>query len=204
MPALQAAIANAELSVSKARKIVPVLTPENQEEWIEKAKSLPQRELERQVARLVPQEAERERFKSLDGERVQVTVTISEELLTKLKKIQDLESQRTKRAVSLEEAMNAAVKTHLERNDPIEKAERARKALPVARQVGRHPLPAARTHEVNCRDQVQCTYTHEGARCANRRWLEIHHVTPVSKGGGNELENLKTLCHAHHQMLHAS
>ncbi|MGZ3687872.1 MAG: hypothetical protein ACXVBW_06215, partial [Bdellovibrionota bacterium] len=50
VPALQAAIANAELSVSKARKIVPVLTPENQEEWIEKAKSLPQRELERQVA----------------------------------------------------------------------------------------------------------------------------------------------------------
>ncbi|MGZ6423508.1 MAG: hypothetical protein ACXWSR_21435, partial [Bdellovibrionota bacterium] len=81
VPALQAAIASAELSVSKARKIVPVLTLENQEEWIEKAKMLPQRELERQVARLVPQEEQREKIRSLDGERVQVTITISEDLL---------------------------------------------------------------------------------------------------------------------------
>ncbi|MGZ3688179.1 MAG: hypothetical protein ACXVBW_07755 [Bdellovibrionota bacterium] len=170
MPALQTAIASAELSVSKARKIVPVLTLENQEEWIEKAKSLPQRELERQVARIAPQEAQRDRIKSLDGERVQAMVTISEALLEKLKRIQDLESQRTKRAVSLEEAMDAAAKTHLEKHDPIQKVQRARSEKPVVRQVsGRQPIPAALKHAITRRDQTQCTHVQDGRRCENRR-----------------------------------
>src|SRR6266404_2764865 len=49
IPALKLAVENQEIAVATARKIVPVLNKENQSEWIEKAKSLPQRELEREV-----------------------------------------------------------------------------------------------------------------------------------------------------------
>src|SRR5262249_48620973 len=54
VPALKAAIAASDLSVGKARRIVSVLTLENQDEWIEKAKNLSQRSLEKEVARVNP------------------------------------------------------------------------------------------------------------------------------------------------------
>lgn len=41
VPALKKEIQDGRLSVSKARKIVPVLTVQNQSEWIEKAKHFP-------------------------------------------------------------------------------------------------------------------------------------------------------------------
>ncbi|MBI3556086.1 MAG: HNH endonuclease, partial [Deltaproteobacteria bacterium] len=42
----------------------------------------------------------------------------------------------------------------------------------------------------------------ENKRCESTRWLDSHHITPVRKGGADTLENLTTLCRAHHQMGH--
>ncbi|MBI2605974.1 MAG: HNH endonuclease [Deltaproteobacteria bacterium] len=39
-------------------------------------------------------------------------------------------------------------------------------------------------------------------RCEQKRWLQVHHIKPVSLGGGNTLENLTTLCSGHHRMRH--
>jgi hypothetical protein len=47
IPALQTAIQNGELSVSKARKITPVIAQGNQEEWVLKAQTLSYRKLEK-------------------------------------------------------------------------------------------------------------------------------------------------------------
>ena len=49
--------------------------------------------------------------------------------------------------------------------------------------------------------------THELGHCAapgctSQRWLEIHHIVPVSQGGRDEISNLTTLCHAHHKQRH--
>ncbi|HEX4926196.1 MAG TPA: hypothetical protein VFV50_19030, partial [Bdellovibrionales bacterium] len=61
VPKLQDEIESGRLSVSMARKIAPVLTPENQEHWIERAKTQTQKELEREVAKVSPAKAKRER-----------------------------------------------------------------------------------------------------------------------------------------------
>ena len=52
------------------------------------------------------------------------------------------------------------------------------------------------------RDQGQCTYETQSKRCPARRWLDVHHITPLSEGGRNEFDNLTTLCSAHHRMSH--
>lgn len=57
VPALKEAIQQGNLSVCKARKIVPVLTTQNQAEWIEKAKTLPTRKLEKEIAKVAPSES---------------------------------------------------------------------------------------------------------------------------------------------------
>jgi 5-methylcytosine-specific restriction endonuclease McrA len=122
-----------------------------------------------------------------------------------------LESQRTRRAVKLSEALEALADLYLEKKDPVKKAERVLKRdadACVARHADRieqsdtRLIPAKTKHQVSLRDGAQCTYTDRGKRCETRRWLDVHHVIPREHGGTNELENLTTLCSAHHRMEH--
>jgi len=222
IPVLQSAIQSGLLSVSKARKITPVLTLANQEEWVAKAQRLPSRELEAAVARIAPREATPERMRFITEERLELRLGISKSLQEKLKRVRDLESQRKGRTVSLEETLEATIEVYLESKDPIKRAERVMKRLaqkkatmtrkndaPACVTVTHEglenldPIPAIRRHQVRLRDGGRCAHVNErGERCENRRWLDIHHIRPRSMGGGNSLENLTTLCSAHHQMEH--
>jgi hypothetical protein len=123
-PALQLAIDQGDITVSKARKVTAVLTAENQEEWVKKAVELPQRKLEEQVANLAPETSIRDGVRPITETLSQLKVGISRELEEKLKRVQDLESQRTKRAVKLSEALEVLADLYLEKKDPVKKAER--------------------------------------------------------------------------------
>jgi len=95
---------------------------------------------------------------------------------------------------------------HGERRDPVRKAERAqaRKPTPTLSQgqTGRY-VPAHVAHQVSLRDRGQCTFTGTHGKCRESRWTDVHHVTPVSRGGTSTLDNLTTLCASHHRYLHA-
>ncbi|MGZ3721430.1 MAG: HNH endonuclease [Bdellovibrionales bacterium] len=67
----------------------------------------------------------------------------------------------------------------------------------------RKPLMADEKHAAFKRDQGRCTFQDEkGHRCDSDRWVEIHHIVPVSQGGTNDPENLTTLCSFHHDLIH--
>jgi 5-methylcytosine-specific restriction endonuclease McrA len=67
----------------------------------------------------------------------------------------------------------------------------------------RKPLTAAEKHQVVARDGGRCTHQDgRGIRCANDRYLHIHHIKPVSLGGTNDPNNLTTLCSFHHDLAH--
>lgn len=218
VPVLQAAIQNGSLSVSKARKIAPVLTRANQAEWIERAQALSSRKLEAEVARVAPREAVPERMKPIAEDRIELRLGISKSTQEKLRRVQDLESQRTASAVRLEETLGALLDLYLEAKDPVKKADRVLKKMAQTQKnsnddapacvpghvTGNRPhLPAQIRHEVTLRDDGRCTQlSKEGIRCDNRRWLDIHHVKPKSLGGTDTVANLVTLCSAHHKMKH--
>jgi predicted HNH restriction endonuclease len=68
---------------------------------------------------------------------------------------------------------------------------------------GRQSISAAIIHEVTLRDGGQCTYVSpDGRRCECSRFLHLHHVKPVALGGENTVENLITICAAHHRLIH--
>lgn len=66
----------------------------------------------------------------------------------------------------------------------------------------RKPLTADQKHTVFMRDKGKCTFEQNGRRCENDRWVDIHHIHEVSRGGSNEPKNLTTLCSFHHGLLH--
>ncbi len=193
VPELKVIIESGALSVSKARKITPVLTFDNQKEWLQMAVELPQRKLEHYVAKACPKEAVTERMKFVSEDRLNLQLGISESLSRKLKRAQDLESQKKRKSVSLEETLDVLLDLYLKEQDPVQKSERLknRKNLSVARQV-------------TIRDQGQCTFTYKnGDRCLDQRWIDTHHIIPKNLGGSNTLENLATLCSGHHKLMHA-
>ena len=176
------------------------------------------RKLEEEVARVAPREAVPERMRFVAEDRLELRLGISKSLREKLERVRDLESQRTANPVSLEETLAALLDVYLESKDPVKRAERVlkRKTDNAAASVtghtnrvnesgNREAIPAIVRHQIQLRDGGRCTHQDvEGQRCKSRRWIDIHHIRARSLGGGNTLENLTTLCSAHHRMAHES
>ena len=235
VPELKAAIQSEKLSVSKARKITPVVS-QDPEKWIDLAMNFSSKKVEEEVAKVCPKEAVKERIKPVSEDLRELRLGISKALEGKLRRAQDLESQRRGKAASLEETLDTLLDVYLEVKDLVRRAERVLQKVkthekaqsPVmlkwneTNQSGKSDLtsengdykrfyakdldersqgrriPSALKHQVFQRDQGKCT--HPG--CDERRWLDIHHLKPVSEGGLTTLENLATLCQAHHRITH--
>jgi 5-methylcytosine-specific restriction endonuclease McrA len=52
------------------------------------------------------------------------------------------------------------------------------------------------TAKVRARDGHKC------GNCGSTTNLDVHHIVPKSRGGTNELSNLRTLCHDCHKKIH--
>jgi hypothetical protein len=64
-------------------------------------------------------------------------------------------------------------------------------------------IPSKLEQAILLRDHGRCSYQMpNGKRCSERRWLDIHHIVPLSLGGQTTLDNLKLVCRGHHQVLH--
>jgi hypothetical protein len=281
VPLLAKKIQEGALSISQARKILPVLTPKDADTWLLKASQLSQRKLEKEVASYRPEAATRERARYVSASRVHLEVGLSESEMLQLRRAQDLLSQKRRRSVSLEETLSCITQEYLNRHDPVARAKRhqvrkgptpalgskpmeqnsefpkpkntlgptetprvtekphaetcaqsphrnklesirvqsatPREVSPPTTAVpfsappkcktsakSRSPIPTSVKHQVHLRDQGRCTHkTQEGPRCNQKRWIEIHHIQPVSQGGAHTLENLTTLCSSHHRLVHA-
>ena len=148
-----------------------------------------------------------------------MTCALDSETAELLRRVQDILSQKKKKPVGLGETLKTVLKDWQQRQDPVTRAQRIKaKADSQRESTGgakaetapktqsdrkRIPLPAKLEQAVQLRDQGQCTFEHlRYGRCQSRRWLEIHHKIPVSRGGENTLSNLQMLCSAHHRMGH--
>lgn len=124
VPELKVAIDNNKLSVSKARRIIPVITPETHQQWIDKAATLTQKELEKEVA-AKNTKVVRETLKPVSQTRYELKLGIGEKLQADWKRVQDLVSKKKKANLSMEEVFGHVVLYFLDREDPVKKAERA-------------------------------------------------------------------------------
>ncbi len=229
-PALKAAIADGSITVSKAVRLTKIMNKENEKHWLEMAKTSSKRELEKLIATENPREAVAERINFVSADRMEMELGISEKLMIRLRRAQDVISQKRRRPVSLEETIDVICSEYLRREDPVEKAERQLakgklrdnfSQLAEQQQLGpgqvqsnrkstdkfklRRPLPSFIRHRITLKFKGQCAYQNEnGQRCQQRRFLDVHHIKPLSEGGADNLENLELLCSGHHRLRHGA
>lgn len=184
IPELKAEIKIGNLSVSKAKRLIPVITPENKAEWISKAIVLPKAALEKAVALASPEAEKRESLRPISNDRFSLKLGISENLVQKLKRAQIVLMNKNRKNLSLEETLELMTEDFLKRNDPVEKAKRLApsstdgvemknpvdpiKGVPGFFQSGdgkRKPIPRSRRpipnhvkHAVHQRDQGRCQF----------------------------------------------
>jgi hypothetical protein len=72
---------------------------------------------------------------------------------------------------------------------------RAPRVLPTASR----RIPAAIKRKVWAKDGGQCAFVGMSGRCAERGFLEYHHVVPFAAGGETTVDNLELRCRAHNQ-----
>ncbi|MBN8554885.1 MAG: HNH endonuclease [Deltaproteobacteria bacterium] len=226
VPELKTEIEAGRLSLSKARKIVPILKPENQKEWIQKAKELPKAELEKQVADISPFAIKiKESVRPVSKDISRVSMHLSDETLKDLRRAQVLLISKRRKNLDLEGTLKELLEGFLKKNDPLraEKKEAARTlreernlvqhskldinspARPVPGQVKvlKRAIPQAIRRKIFRRDHGQCSFKgSSGKICGESAFLEIHHLRPWSLGGNHAEDNLQVLCHAHHERRH--
>jgi len=221
--ALKAALEEQRLSVAKASRIVSVLSAENASELIEFASRHTSRETDLEVARRAGR----------DGNERRSSLKIPVRVLAKLKHVQSLMGQvefevmlekladyyidredpvkKAERALAKRAVRAESGSANSERSEQTESVRsesvraksraRSRNSAPGKRE----RLTARELHTVNARDGRRCTFIDaSGNRCPNERWLHVHHVHSVARGGTNTPENLITLCSRHHQLVHQS
>jgi len=200
VPELKQAIEEGVISLSQARRVVPVITKETAAAWIDKAAHLPQRELEREVCAINPKAQPREKIKVVSAERSELKVGISKKLELKLKRVREVIGPDQ----SLEAVLEQMADLFLKHKDPVEKARRVTvKAIKRTKRVSSGNFPAQVKHEVNRRDEGKCqALLPDGTRCESSSWTEHHHVKPRAHGGPDVASNLITLCNAHHRLTH--
>ena len=138
VPKLQEKVLSGEISLSKARKLTPVITKENQDQWLKVAETKTQKQIEREVALAHPKAAIIEKMNYVSSyleikekveikqniPRLKLELGVSEKLMLKLRRCQDLESGRQKKNMSLEECLEVLAQYYLEKKDPVKKAQR--------------------------------------------------------------------------------
>ena len=228
VPALKQQLKCGAISTSKARKIVSVLSVENQEDWLVLARSLTLKNLEREVAQDLVSNSQQSAasFEQTLEAALEMFLERRDPLRRAQRnaaKMAEKTAERTGEKAAEKVAERAApvcvVQKSQESPEPSEspksKEEKTHDgSTNVALSYGagritpelltrRKPLAAQTIHELHLRDQGRCAHLdNHGKRCEQTRWLDRHHRRAVSQGGDNNIENLTTLCSLHHTLLH--
>ena len=187
---LRGALEEGEIGYTKANQVARVSNAENEEAWLAEARNSTRNELARKIKRARGRAAARQRGQA--------------------------EANRTEVSTSSRRREGPPFQIHLHRCPDCERTFVAtgRGDLAVGRATAERAGCDARISHLGepntsaisrrTRRQVLARDHHRCRRpgCTSTLFLEVHHVIPRARGGGNGAENLVTLCAGCHQLLH--
>lgn len=135
----------------------------------------------------------------LSANRYQIKFTASAETLARLRQAQDLLRHAVPSGDAAEiigRALIVLVETLT--SEKLAASDRARSARGAV--AGSRHIPAAVKRAVWVRDDGRCGFVGKGGRrCAERGFLEFHHVSPYAAGGKATVDNIELRCRPHNQ-----
>lgn len=158
--------------------------------------TVPQPTVVMQPASRVQPAARQAVVRPLAPEHFKVQFTISRETHDKLRRAQDL----LRHSIPTGDPATVFARALTLLIDDLEKRRFAATAHPRVTQSssrGSRHIPAAIRREVWARDEGRCAFAGPNGRCAERGFLEFHHVVPFAAGGETTAENLQLRCRAH-------
>ena len=221
-PQLLERLADGSLTLTAIRLLAPHLTEDNHERLLDAAAHRSRNEVEQQVAALHPAtdapeivrkltdvwaptwacsatiDSHPDVVRPLAPERYLVQFTIAEDALERLRRVQDL-VRHSIPSGSIGEVFDRALALML---DDLERRKLARTDPPrpcAPAETSTRYVPAAVRRAVWRRDGGQCTFIGGDGRCQERRFLEVHHLTPFAEGGLTSVENLALRCRSHNR-----
>ena len=124
VPCLMEAITSETLSISKASRVVSVLSNENATDVISYAQSHTTKEIDREIARLRPNACKKDVVKPLDENHVEIRATLTTKAEKMLERASSLLAQKGK-SYDIGSVLESALEEFLKHHDPVEKAKRA-------------------------------------------------------------------------------
>jgi hypothetical protein len=227
LPLLDLALSSGALGWTKARALCPVITPETERAWVERATKVTSRVLEEQVAGSLhgapPPEPEGEmespcfvwarmRMHPLHFERIMITMKTIRHHFGDANLSPKPDVPLPLREVSARGGFGGGDRGGGAQDGTRESAggrrarsctresaggRRGRAAAGIPGHTSKTIPPAARLAAL-VRDGFKC----QVPGCRNEVYVQVHHVKARSKRGGHGLENLVTACSAHHRMTH--
>lgn len=215
LPRVRAAFESGELPWTKARQVVRIATPESEEEWLEAARTLTNRALERRVAEargeepvvritleLTPAEAAdiEEAVRRVREERGAAR-RLGSDVAEIARRSMGPPVDRPGYQVVIHECPTCGAASRDARDGPIEVAPEDLAAAKVDAEVldlrgggtgtARKTIAPAERRAVIARDRGRCVL------CGTRAWLHIHHIDPPDGDPGA----LCLLCSACHERV---
>jgi hypothetical protein len=189
-------LAQGAVNLTTVRLLAPHLTPENHGAVLESARGKRRSEVEEIVANLSPRPDVAPSM-ALSPDRYKLQLTIGGDTLEKLRLAKDMLRHAIPSgddAAILDRALIALLPDLAKKK--FAAAGRQRPSRGTA--PGSRHIPAEVKRVVWLRDLGRCAFVGtNGRRCAERAFVEFHHVQPHAAGGEPTVENIELRCRRH-------
>jgi len=154
------------------------------------------KEAEKTLAAIAPKKVRPDKVRAINLEQHEIRFTASQSLLDKLAKAKALLAHQ--KINSMEEVLSKVLDIALEKLQPKKVKQ---KDLEFSNYESSRYIPAAVKRLVFHRAGGKCQAVSSitGMRCNSIHALEFAHIKAYAKGGTNDANNLKLLCHSHNR-----
>jgi 5-methylcytosine-specific restriction endonuclease McrA len=204
-------LAQAQRQIDQEEKVTgQKVEIERKKEIVEKLKGKTQAQLVVELFKLLPHTATSPKpiKRRINSQETRLSLNFPNGVLEKMNRLKDLWAHKSQ-SVDYLAVIDFALDEALKNVDPVirkSKVKRSQKsAAPCATDRRKHSTYYS--NDIRCalwsRAQSQCEFvdTRSGRRCSCTAGLQVEHVIPVAKGGGNDLSNLKLFCRTHNSLM---
>ena len=216
-------VAQAQSFFKKKEKASHSLSKESKLNLLKTLENNSSRDCERTLLELAPETRRGDKIRAVTAELTELRLMVDCDFMKKIERLKNLLSH-SHANLSVQEILKLALDQPLIKKDPLLKVRGKAKVdqamaddtsiemtqisngqteppLPTSKVKDSRSISAETKRTVWSRSDSQCSYRSSitGKTCDSKKFLEIDHRIPISKGGPTQVDNLQLLCDQHNR-----